>query len=395
MLCMNVWEQMHSRLDDLERADLLRTPPILQSPCGTKVRLAGREIVCFSSNDYLSLANDPGVKAAAANALRRWGLGAGASRLISGTMSPHAGLEEQLAEFKHVEAAVVTSTGWIANHVAIHAMVGEGDLILSDKLNHASIIDAALSSGARVRTFPHCDVARVETLLQRHRGKYRRCLIATDSLFSMDGDLAPLRKLVELKNCFDAQLLIDEAHATGVLGVGGRGAAELLGVEDDVDVTVGTLSKAIGALGGFVAAKKILTETIRNTSRAFIYTTALPPMICAAVIAALRIVRKEPDRRSRLLDLGTDLRRKLAEAGVNTGNSVSQIIPVLIGPAGRAVRISQRLLEEGYFVPAIRPPSVPKGTSRLRISLCAKHEEADLEGLVEVLRAALQLEGSS
>jgi len=381
---------MKAALDALGAADLLRAPAVVESACGPKVVVAGRQVVCLCGNDYLGLACDPAVKAAASEAIGRWGVGAGASRLVSGTTTLHVELERRLAEFKGAEAAIVMPTGWMANHVAIHALAGAGDLILSDKLNHASIIDAAMSSGARVRTYAHRDVRRAEALLERHRREHRRCLIVTDSLFSMDGDFAPLGELVELKNRHDAMLLIDEAHATGVFGEHGRGVAELLGVERDIDATVGTLSKAIGALGGFVAGPRALIETICNTGRAFMFTTALPPALCAAAMAAIQIIRDEPRRRSDLLQLAQVLRLRLSGAGFQVGNSVSQIIPVIIGGAPEAVRVSKALLEEGFLVPAIRPPTVPKGSSRLRVSLSAKHEQDDLRRFAGVLWRIVQ-----
>jgi 8-amino-7-oxononanoate synthase len=323
----------------------------------------------------------------------------------------HAELEGRLARFKGAEACLVTSTGWQANHVAIAAMAGGGDLILCDKLDHASIIDAAFASGARVRTYPHCDVGRLEQILGRHRGGYRRCLIVTDSVFSMDGDIAPLAELVRVKNAYDSQLMIDEAHATGVLGEHGRGAAELAGVEGDVDVTVGTLSKALGALGGFVCGRRELIETIVNTGRAYIYTTALPPSLCAAAMAAIEIVQKEPARRTKLLQLAELFRLRIAvhtdasegNCGLRIGRHAegrskaqgaapfTQIIPVVIGAAAEAVRVSKALMDDGFMVPAIRPPTVPPNSSRLRISLCWGHTREDVGALGEKLRRGLRI----
>ena len=385
MLPMTIWSDIRSLLDDLASAGLLRRPVEIQSACGPRVSVCGREVVCLCSNDYLSLASDPATKAAAAKAIEAWGVGAGASRLVSGTTAVHVELERALAEFEGAEAALVTSTGWMANGVAVRALAGKGDLILCDKLNHASILDAARLSGASVRTFPHRDVGRAEALLKRLRAKYRRCLIATDSLFSMDGDLAPLGELAELKDAWDAQLLIDEAHATGVIGPGGRGVAELLGVDSKIDVTVGTLSKAIGALGGFVAGPRELIDLIRNTGRAYIYTTALPPAMCAAAIEALRIIRRQPQRRKKVLAMAEDLRARLAAGGLSTGLSKSQIVPVVVGKAHEALAVSGRLLEEGFLVPAIRPPTVPRGTSRLRCSIAAGHLPQDITRLGELL----------
>ncbi|HDZ22655.1 hypothetical protein LCGC14_0335520 [marine sediment metagenome] len=382
---MSDWEHLKTVLNDLKAGDLLRTPAVLDSPVGARVVVGGREVVCLCSNDYLGLAADEAVKAAAIEAINTWGVGAGASRLVSGTLQVHQQLEQRLAAFKGAQAAVVTSTGWMANHVAICALAGAGDLILCDKLDHASILDAARQSRAAVRTYAHGDRGRLRRLLERHRADYRECLIVTDSLFSMDGDLAPLEELVELKNRFDAKLMIDEAHATGVFGQTGRGVAEHLGVDEHIDVTVGTLSKALGAMGGFVAGPEVVIDVIRNTGRAYMYTTALPPAMCAAVLAGLDIVRDQPQRRQKLLAMAAELRDRLGAGGLSTLSSASQIIPVVIGGAAEAVAVSGRLLSEGFLIPAIRPPSVPPGASRLRISLCANHDPQDLARLADVL----------
>jgi len=375
---MPSWTDLQTVLDDLADRRLLRRPAVLESPVGPTVTVDGREVVCLCSNDYLGLAADEAVKAAAIEAVRRWGVGAAASPLVCGTTQVHRDLEARLATFKQTEAAVVTSTGWMANRVAIHALAGPGDLVLCDKLSHASILDAARSSGATVRSYAHGDPARLATLLTRHRASYERCLIATDSVFSMDGDVALLGDLVALKEQFGARLLIDEAHATGVLGERGRGVAEAAGVEDRIDVVVGTLSKALGALGGFVAGPTVLIDVIRNTGRAFIYTTALPPAVCAAAMAALDIIEAEPDRRERLLASAEQLRGRLRADGVDTLNSATQIVPIVIGDAGEALAASAALLDEGFLVPAIRPPTVAPGTSRLRVSLSSAHDPEDM-----------------
>lgn len=380
---------MTAELTSLAERGLLRAPMALDSAVGATVRVAGRDLTCLCSNDYLGLANDPAVRAAAAGALEKWGVGAGASRLVSGTMGPHLQLERELAAFKKTEAAMVTSTGWIANRAAICALAGAGDLILCDKLNHASILDAAQGSRAKLRTYPHRDTARLKTLLDRERSQHRRCLLVTDSLFSMDGDLAPLRELVDLKTHYDATLLIDEAHATGVLGPGGRGLAEHLHLEDEIDVTVGTLSKALGAMGGFIAGPAPLIDLLRTSARAYIYTTAPPPAICAAASESLRIVRDEPARRETLLAMATELRAALHERGLDTMDSASPIIPVLVGAPSRAVRIAQQLFEAGFLLPAIRPPTVAPGTSRLRISLSAAHSGDMISQLPDLLAELL------
>ncbi|NLF31789.1 MAG: 8-amino-7-oxononanoate synthase, partial [Planctomycetes bacterium] len=348
----------------------------------------GREMVHLGSNNYLGLANDPAVKRAAAEAIERWGVGSGASRLITGTSGPVEALERDLAAFKGVEAAVVTSTGWQANASALAVLAGPGDLILSDKLNHASILDGAKASGAVLRTYRHGDVERLRALLERLRPRHRRCVIVTDGLFSMDGDVAPLAELAALKRQYDAILVVDDAHATGVLGDGGRGSAEAAGVADDVDVTVGTLSKALGSLGGFVTGPRALIETIVNRARPFIYTTALPAAMAAAARESLRIVREEPQRRRTCLALAGRLREDLRAAGFDTGASTTQIIPVHLGSAARAVEVFGRCAEAGLLVPAIRPPTVAPGTSRLRISVMATHDWDDLAALPDVLGGA-------
>lgn len=391
----NVWAQMQRALDDLAQAGLAREEKVVESLDGVHAVIAGQKVLCFCSNDYLGLSGERAVRDAAIAAIEKWGVGAGSSRLVGGTSLLHAQLERRLAEFKRTPSAIVAVTGWMANQMAIHALAGAGDLILCDKLNHASIIDACLSSGARLRTYRHGDAGHLESLLVRHRAQHRRCLIVTDSLFSMDGDLAPLAAIAQLKARHAAQLLIDEAHATGVLGAAGRGAAELLGVEEHVDATVGTLSKAIGGLGGFVAGPAVLIETIRNTARPYIFTTALPPALCAAAMASLDIIEAQPQRREHLLAMAQHLRLRLAKMGLATSASavpsaspsVSQIVPVMLGDSHRALEVNRRLLDRGFLVPAIRPPTVPKGASRLRISLSSLHQTADVDALADALAA--------
>jgi 8-amino-7-oxononanoate synthase len=386
---VEIWDDMRALLASLEAEDLLRRPPVLEAADGPRLRVAGREVVSFASNDYLGLAGDPAVRAAAIEAIRRWGVGAGGSRLMAGTTAEHVQLERRLAEFEQVEAVVVASTGWMANQLAVAALAGAGDLICGDKLNHASLIDAARASGAVLRTYRHADLQRLRDLLDRYRSRHRRCLIVTDGVFSMDGDLAPLEALVGLKGEYDAQLLVDEAHATGVLGPGGRGAAALAGVSEHIDATVGTLSKALGSLGGFVAVPAVLAETIRNTGRPYLFTTALPPAVCAAACEALRIVHDEPQRREKLLGLAHRLRRRLDAGGASVADWPTPIVPVIVGTAAKALEVSQALLAEGLLVPAIRPPTVPRGTSRLRISLSSAHEEADVDRLAAAILARL------
>jgi 8-amino-7-oxononanoate synthase len=373
------------QLEALSRQGLRRHLRCIDSAQGAYVALGGRRMCCFASNNYLSLASHPHVIVAVRDAVQRWGWGAGASQLITGHMTPHAELEARLAAFKGTQAALVCSTGYQANLAAIRGIARPGDVVCIDKLNHASIIDAVRGCGAVLRVFPHRDYGKLERLLDR-AGEYKRRVIVTDSLFSMDGDFADLPRLVDLKHKYDALLCIDEAHATGIFGEHGRGVAEMMGVERDVDVVVGTLSKALGGVGGFVAGSAELVEWLINTAAAFIYTTSLPPAACAAAMAALDIVEREPQRRRHLLDLAGHLRRELSEIrGLNTAGSASQIVPLLVGEADRAVAVAEALAAEDLLVLPIRPPTVPRGTARLRISLCSDHTPADVIRLVAAI----------
>lgn len=380
------WQQdLRRHLDHLLARDMHRSLRPVASPMGRFIRLAtGREVLNFASNDYLGLAADPRLGEAARDALGRFGWGAGGSRLICGHTTLHAELEAALAAFKRTESAIVLPTGYMANLAAIHTLAGPGDCLLLDKLNHASIIDAASSCGADVRVFPHLNYDKLERLLRRY-AKARRRLIVTDTVFSMDGDLADLPRLVALKKQYDAILVVDEAHATGVLGPAGRGLAELQSVEADIDVTVGTLSKALGGIGGFIAGPAVLIEAVVNLARSFIFTTGLPAAACATGLCALDIIQSEPWRRQRVLDLASRLRAALAAAGWDTAHSQTQIVPAVVGPADRTVVLARQLLESGIFAPAVRPPAVPPEGSRLRISVTAAHEREDIDTLVRHL----------
>ncbi len=369
-------------LAELERADLLRKPVCIESSQQTTVRIDGREKVVFCSNNYLGLANHPQVVEAVVEAVKEYGHGAGASRLISGTMTPHVQLEEQFARFFRKEAALVFPSGWTANEAVITTIPKKGDLLLLDKLDHASIIDAAKSSEARFRTYRRAAYDRLERLLG---GSQPRKFVITESIFSMDGDEADLKKLVELKNKYGAFLIVDEAHALGCRGEGGAGLAEELNLLDEVDITVATMSKALGSAGGVVAAKKVVIDLLVNKARSFIYTTAPTVSNCAAALAALRLLRTEPRRAERLRDNAQYLRARLTGLGLNTSKSTSHIIPVIIGAEGQALAVSRRLFEMGFFVPAIRPPTVAPGTARLRLSVQSEHTRQHLDGLCAAL----------
>ncbi len=344
------------------------------------------EFTNFSANDYLSLAADPRLIAAAHEAALREGWGAGASPLITGHSESHRRLELRLTEFMGTEAALIFPSGFAANSGTIPALVGRGDVVLADEKNHASLIDGCRLSRAEVEIYPHRDMNRLAELLGESVG-YRRRLIVSDTLFSMDGDLAPLRDLVELAERNKSMLMIDEAHAIGVFGAHGRGVAEDVGIEARVPIRVGTLSKALGSAGGFVAGSQKLIDWLINRARPYVFSTAHPPAAAAAAIAALDIVHDEPQRRGALLKRAADLRRRLREKGWNIGDSAGQIIPIIIGDPTATMETAAKLRERGLFLPGIRPPSVPEGQSLLRISLCYGHTPEMIERLMAALGA--------
>lgn len=335
---------------------------------GDAILLNGQKLLNFGSNDYLGLAAELHPSAAIP---AHSGWGAGASPLVTGRSQAHAALEQALAEFEGTEAALLFPTGYAANVGAVTALAGPGDAIFSDARNHASLIDGCRLSGAQIQIYRHCDLDHLAELLGTTPA--RRKLIVTDSLFSMDGDLAPLAEIAELAESHGAMLLVDEAHATGVLGAHGRGGAEFLGAEHGVQVRVGTLSKALGSLGGFVAGSRLLCDWLANRARTYIFSTACPDPLATAGIQALRCVREEPQRRTELLEGASLMQALLAERGCQIGNAKHQIVPVIVGDPQRAVDCSAALQNRGFLVPAIRPPSVPPGQSLLRISLTWRH----------------------
>jgi 8-amino-7-oxononanoate synthase len=347
----------------------------------------GRWVVNFGSNDYLGLAADARVIDAARRSAERLGWGAGASPLVSGWTDAHEALAVALADFEKAEAVVLFPTGFAANLGTIAALVGKGDVVYSDRLNHACLIDGARLSGATVRVYPHADVDALASVLERDRGRFRRVMIATDGVFSMDGDVAPIDALADVADEHGAMLLVDEAHGTGVFGPDGRGAASEKGAAERVPIRVGTLSKALGSIGGFVAGSARLAEHLIHRGRTQIYSTASPPAAAAAAREALAIVRAEPWRRDRVRQLAARLRPSLEAAGYSLGPSVGPIVPILVGDPARAVALSERLDALDMFVPAIRPPTVPEGTARLRVSLSAAHTDDDLAALVAGLAA--------
>ena len=378
---------LQTRLNDHEKRSVLRSLRTIDSGIGPRVPVDGRSVVQLCSNDYLGLAAHPAVTRAAADAALEYGAGAGSARLIVGTAATHTALEHELATLKQTEAALVLSSGYHANTGVLPVLAGADDVVFSDELNHASLIDGCRLSRAAVRVYRHCDAGHLDSLLHEAAG-FRRRLIVTETVFGMDGDLAPLADLVLVARRHDAWIVVDEAHATGVFGRHGGGLVSELGLTESVDVQIGTLSKALGALGGYVAGSRTLVDWVINSARTFIYTTALPPPTVAAARAAIAVLAAEPERRERVWSHAAWLRRGLTEIGYRLGPSRSPILPVLVGDAETAVRLSDALLAHGVLVPAIRPPTVPEGTARLRVAPMATHTTDDLATAIDAFAAA-------
>ena len=344
---MDKYDFITKQLDELKKANLLRKGVCIDSAQETTVRIDGQDKILFCSNNYLNLGNHPKVIEAVTEAMEKYGHGACASRLISGTMQPHVELEEKVAKLLKKEAALVFPSGWMANEAVIRTIPQKGDLLLLDKLDHASIIDAARGSDAEFRTYRRGSYERLEKFLADDN--YQRKFIVTESIFSMDGDTADMEILVELKNKYNAFLIVDEAHAFGCLGTAGAGLAEKSGVLDEIDITVVTMSKAMGSTGGAVAAKREVIDLLINKARSFIYTTAPTVASCAAAMASLEISSEEPQRREKLIQNAEYLRTKLKQLGLNTGSSESHIIPVIIGGEKETLMVSKELYEMGFF----------------------------------------------
>lgn len=387
---MSTW--MDDELDDRRRRGLYRVRRRVQSGQRARIRLDGRELINFSSNDYLALAGDPRLARAAAHAARVYGCGAVASPLVSGHLPPLRKLERDLAAWEGAEAALVFNSGYAANLASVSALADKPDAVFSDGRNHASLIDGCRLSGAAIHIYRHNDTEHLAELLRTMGERARRRLIVSDSIFSMDGDRAPLAELLELAERFDSFLLIDEAHATGVLGEHGRGVTDFLPKGSwswERLIKVGTLSKALGTQGGFVCGSQRLIAWLINSARPYIFSTALSPLIAAAARRAVAIVRSEPERRYRVLALAEQLRRELRDCGAEIGDSCCPIVPLIIGEPQTAMALSRRLKARGFLAPAIRPPSVPEGTARLRLSVTAGHTEADIAALGAALRSSV------
>jgi glycine C-acetyltransferase/8-amino-7-oxononanoate synthase len=383
--------EIGERLAELERLGLSRRLRLVSGPQGPTVLLDGQPVLLLCSNNYLGLADHPQVREAAADAAMRWGVGAGASRLISGTMTIHRRLEERLAEFAGRQSSLLFGSGYLANLGVIGALAGPGDTVFSDELNHASIIDGCRLSRAEVVVYRHCDPEHLLWSMRRHSGRregHGRRLIVTDSIFSMDGDVAPLAELVELAQAAGARIAVDEAHALGTYGQGGRGALADAGLEGDVDAIVGTLGKSLGSYGAYVCGDEEMIRYMLNTARSFIFSTAPPPPAVAGALAALELIEQKPHRVERLAANARALRRSLATEGFQVSESDMHIVPLVVGGERDAMRLCQAAIEQGVFAQAIRPPTVAPGSSRLRLAAMASHTASDMRMAAGVLAKA-------
>jgi 8-amino-7-oxononanoate synthase len=378
---------IEDRLAEIRNRGLYRRMRCVSGPQGPRVLLDGKPVLLLCSSNYLGLADHPRVREAAAEAAMRYGAGSGASRLVSGNMTVHRRLEEQLAEFKGYDASVLFGSGYLANAGVVSALAREGDVVFSDALNHASIVDGCRLARAETFVYRHLDVDHLEWGLRQAEG--RGSLIVTDGVFSMDGDVAPLLDIVEIAQRYDARVMVDEAHGTGVLGPGGRGAVAEEGLEQEVDLTVGTLGKALGSYGAYVCCDQQIARYLVNTVRTLIFSTALPPPAVAAAMAALDLLREQPRRIEKLRRNGAVLRAALVKAGLDVPDDETPIVPLMVGDAGAAVAAGERALERGVFAQAIRPPNVPAGSSRLRLAVMASHTKSELREAAVVLAAAV------
>ncbi len=378
--------EIEDRLDELKGLGLYRRLRMISGPQGPRVVLDGKPVLLLCSNNYLGLADHPRVRQAAADAAMRWGVGAGASRLVCGNMTIHRRLEERLAAFKGSSACVLFGSGYLANTGIVAALAREGDVVFSDELNHASIVDGCRLARAETFVYRHADTEHLAWGL-RQAGP-RAALIATDGVFSMDGDVAPLSEIVELAHRHDARVMVDDAHGTGAVGPGGRGTVAAAGLEGEVDVVVGTLSKALGSYGGYACCDRTMAKFLVNSARSLIFSTALPPPAVAGALASLELLAEEPRRVERLDENAKALRAELAREGFDVSGSETQIVPLVVGDADLAMRFCETAIAMGVFAQAIRPPTVPEGTSRLRLAVMASHSTPELREAARTLGGA-------
>ena len=374
-----------TELAEIKRRGLYRQLRQVDGEQGPTILLDGREVLNFSSNNYLGLANHPALQTAAKEALERYGCGSGASRLISGNMTLHLELEESIAKLKGTESALVFNSGFQANIGILSILVGERDMVFSDALNHASIIDGCRLSRAKVVVYPHCNLTHLEAALKKAPQKARK-LIVTETVFSMDGDIAPMEEIVDLAERHGAMIMVDEAHATGVFGPNGAGVVAEMGLRERVQVQMGTLGKALGGFGAYVAGKRNLRELLINRCRSFIFTTALPPVMMAMAITAIDLLEKEPERRFTLWRNSQHLKNELKDLGFSLGKSSSQILPLMIGDAQDCMSFSECLLAKAVYAQPIPPPTVPPGSARLRITTMATHTDEHLKQAIQAFK---------
>ena len=374
-----------TELAEIKRQGLYRQLRQVDGEQGPSILLDGREVLNFTSNNYLGLANHPALQTAAIEALERYGCGSGASRLISGNMTLHLELEESIAKLKGTESALVFNSGFQANVGILSTLVGEGDVVFSDALNHASIIDGCRLSRAKVVVYPHCNLTHLEAALRKAPQKARK-LIVTETVFSMDGDIAPMGEIVDLAERHGAMIMVDEAHATGVFGPNGAGVLAEMGLKERVLVQMGTLGKALGGFGAYVAGNRNLRELLINGCRSFIFTTALPPVMMAMAITAIDLLEKEPERRFTLWRNSQHLKNELKDLGFSLGKSSSQILPLMIGDAQDCMSFSECLLAKGVYAQGIRPPTVQPGSARLRITPMATHTDEHLKQAIQAFK---------
>lgn len=370
-------------IQDLKDRNLYNELPVLGTEQKNRVILNGKEVIMMCSNNYLGFANHPRLRKAAKEAIDKWGFGTGAVRQIAGTMELHMQLERELAEYKNTESSLVFVAGIAANRGTIQALMGEEDAIISDELNHGSIIDGVRLTKSSKSIYPHLDMDGLEKALKETK-KARRRLIITDGVFSMDGDIAPLDRIVELAEEYDAMVMVDDAHGDGVLGKDGRGIIDHFGLEGRVDIDMGTLSKAFGCLGGYIAGDKELKDYLINTSRSFIFTTAHPPAVAAATMEALRVIQDEPQHLKKLWDNTRYFKKAMSELGFDIGHSQTPITPVMAGESGTAMKLSKELFNEGLFAKPIVFPLVARDKARVRINMTAQHTTEDINEALEI-----------
>ena len=376
---------LEEKIEQLKEEGIYRTLPISQGPCEAELYLNGKKVINLSSNNYLGLANHPRVKQASIKAVEKYGVGAGAVRTIVGNMDIHEELDHIIAEFKKEEAAMVFQSGFLCNLGTIQAVTEKGDLIISDELNHASIIDGVRLSRADKAIYRHSDMDHLESILKEKRNQYKRVLIITDGVFSMDGDIAKLPEIVELAEKYEAMTYVDDAHGSGVLGESGRGTVDHFGLNGKIDFVIGTLSKAIGVVGGYVAGKQVIKDWLIHRGRPILFSTTLPPAAIGAAIESFKMLMETTEYTDRLWENARYFKSRLESLGFDIGNSETPITPILVGDEAKTVEFSRKLFEQGVYVSPIVYPTVPKGTGRVRCMITAMHSKEQLDVALEVI----------